>query len=139
MMNNRELDVLVATKIMDWIYDSKYVHKFSRFDRGRCDESDIPTYSTSFQYAWEIVEKLRSLGFTVDISSYPASRKWLKPPYENAPGPEWVLTKDGALPYQCSISRHEPDFECWVTVCQASAKNPAEAVCLAALEAIKPA
>jgi hypothetical protein len=60
----RKLDILVAQNVMGWKYEPKYVHNWSRpDDRGlyqRCDESDIPKYSTDMGKAWEIVEHLKN-------------------------------------------------------------------------------
>lgn len=161
MKPGKELNDLIASKLFGWKftklsyvlalnYNRLHVHPkikdhflleppefFDIPEDGRDrDHTDAPNYSTDIASAWLVVEKLRSLGFSVDVSSYPNEREWLKPPYDNAPAPEWVLSK-GTEYYQCSISRHEPDAFGWISVCDPLGETPSHAICLAALEALE--
>jgi hypothetical protein len=60
----RDLDVLVATKVMGWVRldDGVDPHTSEPFERWRRSDgskySGIPSYSTSIEAAWEVVEKL---------------------------------------------------------------------------------
>lgn len=137
----RELDALVASKIMgvekvhfkERTSDSDWIG-IRPDERGR-GFLPLKYYSTDIADAWEVVEQLRSRDMSADIHAYPATRKWLKPPYKGAPVKEWELLL-GSTFYQCTICTmlgegiHE-----WVVICDPEGVTPAHAICLAALEA----
>ena len=135
LRSGHELNVLVATKVMGL-----------RLKRDDCNsywidaDGNEPEYFTDFSRdiaaAWEIVEKLRLSGLTVEVDAYPESREWLEPPYVGAKAQEWRLTK-GTTYYMCQTFRYEPDCACWVINTEAEGDSAAHAICLAALKTIK--
>lgn len=84
-----ELDALVAEKVMgivpcgDWepinfgSGGGPAVMKRCGHPRGTCYSTVVyggggcPRYSTEIRYAWEVVEKLRELGYAVSVFCYP--------------------------------------------------------------------
>ena len=96
---------------------------------------NIPGYSINMKDAWDVVEKLRQKGFTVDVHAYPENREWLEPPYGGAPAKEWVLKKD-KLHYQCSLSQYHEDIAAWISFADPCGESPAHAICLAALSTL---
>lgn len=57
MMDSKELDMLVAEKIMGWDPDFEWPHRFT--DEDGCTHDRAPEYTTEIRFAWEVVEKLR--------------------------------------------------------------------------------
>ena len=126
MNAGRELDALVAEKVMgwrevrcnvggnipygepddDWNRDARAdpAHGFTGIPRVHREE--VPDYSTSIAEAWLVVEKL-SGQFAVNLSCTSQPVRWL-----------------------CEFSRSE---NVWFN---AHGRTPAEAICLAALKAI---
>jgi hypothetical protein len=119
----RELDALIAEKV------------FKNLEPMDVVPLHIPHYSTDIAAAWLVVEKLRELNFSSDVSSYPTSRKWLKPPHEGALASSWTLQTTKEC-YQCCITRYEVDFGGWIVVCDPVADTAPHAICLAALKAM---
>lgn len=88
MKPGRELDVLIAEKVMGWTKIQKQTYQFDLGDNEvvRLESSKmilgnspndwketlrpIPNYSTSIPCAWDIVEKIISMGLMVDIQTY---------------------------------------------------------------------
>ena len=73
----RELDRLVAEKVMGWSVDASRIYcyppgRIQCPDASRCPFIDRkpPAYSTDAGAAWEIVQKLVRDGFASDISEY---------------------------------------------------------------------
>ena len=140
MKPGKELNALIATKIMGWkdlgmaIND---VHdELHWLDPDQLEKWSIPNYSVSIAAAWDVVEKLRSAGLIVSVGSYPDGKTWLKPPFDGAPGPEWTLQ---TIPehYICDISKQHPDWGMeWVCWGDGVGLSPAHAICLAALDSI---
>lgn len=143
MIPSRELDELVAQKM--GLETGSIGYRKVIMQRGygcgthecqKLHSRTMPEYSTDISAAWEVVEILRSKGFSVDVCSYPEERLWLKPPYDKAPADEWILTKCEFY-YQCRISRFEIEYGGWVGAADPTAKTAAHAICLAALEVLK--
>lgn len=158
----RELDVEIAEKVMGWTKCQAYSYRTFGDHWTTVKESklkwsmdqDGTTYhecgclnfqkkdmswspSRNIGSAWEVVEKLVSLGYSVDVSSYPRDRKWLMPPYENAPAKEWTLRANEKDCHQCVISRYEKDAGCWIVhVDEPLAPTAPHTICLTALEAV---
>lgn len=68
---SRELDRDVAEKVVGWRYREDDGGFFAPGDEWFVDQDglrvecvDLPTYSTSISAAWEVVEKMREIGFT---------------------------------------------------------------------------
>lgn len=73
MNPGKELDAEVASKVMGWVNETKFVHNWTRPSDipgpTRNDLSDIPNYSTDLNDAWKVVEKIYTLqrGLTFQI------------------------------------------------------------------------
>jgi hypothetical protein len=148
-MTNREIDVQIAEKL----FGAKVEFLNQRYgwrvdyvaDNNECNDPNLAMdmvdgwklkhYSRDIKSAFQVVEKLRTAGYTVDLSSYPEEREWLQSPYDNAPAKEWVL-KRGPDYYQCRLSKYEK-FCGWICVCDPIGSSPAEVICMAALEALE--
>lgn len=66
----RELDALVAEKVMEWqdcMLDNKPIDGLGKTPEGRTAVI-IPNYSTNIAAAWEVVEKMRNLGWFFDLN-----------------------------------------------------------------------
>lgn len=66
----RELDALIASKVMGWLHVGRGITSFADatllpFDHGRRDGSTpfepVPPYSTDIRAAWAVVERVRHL------------------------------------------------------------------------------
>ena len=59
-MNNRDIDKLVAEKVMGWV-DGVGERKDLSYspDLGFCSPDDLPHYSTDISAAWQVIEKLK--------------------------------------------------------------------------------
>jgi hypothetical protein len=126
----RELDALVAEKVMGWqvcrctpldidewtaTSPHRYTlwQEFRRGDGKRCPRCEAPTlrpYSTDIAAAWEVVEKLRAPSTTIDIRAGFLETK------------VWVIQHHGRQPGVHSYEAQE--------------KTAPHAICLAALKAI---
>lgn len=140
MNSQRELDYKIAEFVMGWLWCGMPEGLKLIPPNGNPDESYIvPYYSVVLNMAWEVLETLRSRGFSVDVSCYPDNRKWLKPPMgePTAKASKWTM-QDISEHYQCTITRYDKDFDSWIVVCDPCGSSPAEVICLAALEAVKP-
>lgn len=130
----RELDALVAQKVMgvqiEWV-----TAQGQKIPTIMGQPFYIKPYSTSIADAWLVVEKLKDMGFSIDVSAFPSNRKWLEPPYRGAHAQEWTLTK--SVHYQCDISRYEETIEMWTCHCDADSDTPSHTICLAALKAVE--
>lgn len=121
-MTNREIDALVAEKVMDLTvikttYQNKLIGAVSYYSIGEPDWEDdrgdmylsnpLPSYTLDINAAWEVVEKLQSMdyGFILD-------------------------SMQGCLGYW------QAHFERDRSVYTAEASTPANAICLAALKAV---
>lgn len=72
MPAGREMDILVAEKVMGWT--RKYVGEFGNQiwdspSQGAYLEDAIPNYSTDIASAWEVVEKMKEEGFQFVIGT----------------------------------------------------------------------
>jgi hypothetical protein len=73
MMNLREIDWFVAEKVMNW-------HVWENEDgdlmvtKGYGCYSHCPSFSTNIADAWQVVEKLKELGFHVGIKTPPKAK-----------------------------------------------------------------
>lgn len=71
----RELDALIAEEVMGWrIFPDGPNGEMHTIDANQCEchEYDIPHYSTDIAAAWEVVEKLKTIGlrdFNIELSS----------------------------------------------------------------------
>lgn len=102
----RELDALVAVKVMGWPVGSKLV----------------PAYSTNIAAAWEVVAEMRKRGWVYcTVQSLPTKAEM----------PEW---DDATMSVQwwVEFSRYRSPVEATSPHCTTSA----EAICLAALQAV---
>jgi len=114
MEAGRELDALVAKKVMGWHRDAfdTYLYPPDRIecpDRYRCPfiDKETPGYSTDVAVAWTIVRKLVGDGFKVDISDYPSN---------------------SVVGFAPPATQDDPDYVCGSTI--------SHAICLAALKAV---
>lgn len=79
-LTNREIDALVAEKIMGWTREPDkttdwqetpwYEDCIWTTPCGQLSKIYPPNYSTSIEAAWEVVEKLISDGYTWDLNSH---------------------------------------------------------------------
>ena len=69
-MTDREIDKMVAKKVMGWteIREGKRVD-FIGVDPERIDYDRIPHYSTDIKDAWQVIVRMRGLGWHYEISS----------------------------------------------------------------------
>ena len=67
MKAGRELDALVAEKVMEWEWRGLSHGWYHGEGRLFLDEDELPHYSTQIADAWLVVEKLVGDGFYVDI------------------------------------------------------------------------
>jgi hypothetical protein len=81
MEAGRELDALVAEKVMGWVWqpDEKGGHyrdgNGETFATGRTlGQPECPKYSTSIAAAWDVVELLASKGLDVTVFVHPDGR-----------------------------------------------------------------
>ena len=119
MKAGRELDAMVAEKVMGWIWvkDNHGVH----IEPGSVDDCDckshaggnecLPYYSTNIAPAWEVVEKLA------------ASEDWDEHPFE--------IHKNYNFKPTWTASFDDYTHEGWSEV------SAAHAICLAALKAVE--
>ena len=143
MKSGWELDALIAEKIMGWEDNTQDPKKPGMWgimdyyaDGKPALVPNFPCYSSNIEYAWEVVEKLRDMGYSIDISAYPKNREWLEPPYEGCPAPEWKLVPT-QLFYQCRVASQDPDLGFWISIVdECSAESPAHAICLSALKVL---
>lgn len=69
MKPGRELDALVAEKVMGWVIGSDHIsHDGIGFSRQYLDIA-LPRFSTDIFAAWKVVEKLHSLGFKIGVDA----------------------------------------------------------------------
>ena len=113
MEPGRELDALIAEKVMGWRKTrGGYTNDLTK--QWSVPEKQLPLYSTSIKAAWEVVEKLRGKGYYFDLDG----------------------DKDGGargelIPWIAEFSNvNKKKYSGY-------AKTAPHAICLAALEAIK--
>ena len=133
MNAGRELDALVAEKVMGWVFNlpppsnkyycleakAKYgdashpvwVKTHDGYQCGLCNS--IPDYSTSIAEAWGVVEKLKSMGLAVWVG------------YEAG---EWVCMCGEEIDFVL-LPEISPDSQGW-------AETAPLAICLTALKAV---
>ena len=104
MVAGRELNALVAKEVMGWERIQmkhppggvSWPTPPKGFDVPNNRFASIPLYSTSIAAAWEVVEKLRDSGLTVDICSDAVDEEWevevWRPEEENEYGQVRVAT-----------------------------------------------
>lgn len=87
LVAGRELDALVAERVMGWAVDRE--HKYGTYRCGTFTRDDntkvgfppsdterkryksVPHYSTDISHAWQVVERLRTLGWLVRVQEMP--------------------------------------------------------------------
>jgi hypothetical protein len=74
MPAGRDMDALVAEKLMGWKYHPKW-NVFTSPNGLENDGSTIPNYSTDIAAAWKVVEKMTK------IKGYGFSCDWVEPHY----------------------------------------------------------
>ena len=85
-LSDRELDALVAEKVMGWTdiwTDGDYFMAYPPHEQrimqkmgvGYAERYPIPNYSSEISAAWEVVEKMRQEGLTVTITTPPTGWK----------------------------------------------------------------
>lgn len=136
MKSEDELDALIAEKVMGWTQKEMWGINDYREDGSPVLMPDFPNYSDDITSAWEVVEKLRELGFSVSVNAYPSTREWFMPPYENAPVSEWTY-KTMESTYQCNISKYDSNWGTWLSVADKCGRSAAHAICLSALKVIE--
>lgn len=135
-----ELDNEVALKVMGWTDPHTHEGELMMLPP-TCSSpyQPAPPYSTNLVAAWDVVENLRARGYSIKVSSYPTTRKWLKPPYKGAPSREWELVL-GTPYYQTTICKQIIEntdvTQLWVVWSDAEGETPQHSICLAALEAL---
>lgn len=153
-MNDRELDALVAEKVMGWMWvtaDGITVlappshmiayRENARLGKGGHIDLDarllrcppLPHYSTDIAAAWEVIEKLYNRGISIEISDMRHSPEepgwWIElvrfEPLKESDAPKWVIDDLGGRPVA---------FHLWEHDC--GAPTAPLAICLAALKAV---
>ncbi|MDP4158201.1 MAG: hypothetical protein Q8911_00355 [Bacillota bacterium] len=71
MEPGRELDALVAEKVMEW---ELWNNQWSDKEKNLIAPSDLWSPSTDISAAWEVVKKLTELGKTVEINAFASGR-----------------------------------------------------------------
>lgn len=128
-----KLDELILKEVMK--LHPEYYYDHPDFDLTLPKVFMGPQYSTDINAAWSVIEKLLEKEFSVQVSAYPKSRKWLTPPETKEVHPrEWKL--EPGEPYQCTICRYEPDCDAWIVECDPAGESAAHAICVAALIAL---
>jgi len=103
----RELDALVAEKVMGWIKRPKgagTAHLWISSDKQAFHESELPAYSTDIAAAWQVVEKL--------------------------------TRRDDKLFFTLETPISGSAWECWFSGEWAEGETASHAICLAALKAV---
>lgn len=114
MKPGRELDALVAEKVMGWRLLNLRTEGYSPGQDSRVHNSKpIPPYSTSISAAWEIVKHLMEKGFEIALWG-PVDRGFKK-------NPNWVSEVTNMV------------TRAWW---QSEADTATHAICLAALKAV---
>ncbi|GED18097.1 BC1872 family protein [Aneurinibacillus migulanus] len=79
MKAGRELDIVVAEKVMGWVVDGDIIENADFDEQGRCTfpsgdylmnketREPLPNYSTNIADAWEVVEQLNDTESYLDI------------------------------------------------------------------------
>ncbi|GED14021.1 BC1872 family protein [Aneurinibacillus migulanus] len=82
MKTGRELDILVAEKVMGWVVDGDIIENADLDEQGRCTfpsgdflmnketREPLPNYSTNIADAWKVLEKLIQLGAEINVGFY---------------------------------------------------------------------
>ena len=73
-MTDRELDVLVAEKVMGWRVTCGNAAHTSDFNRKACCSPDF--YSTNISAAWQVVEKMKECGFYLSLQNCCEATEW---------------------------------------------------------------
>lgn len=133
-----ELSAAVAEKIMGWNNPCVHEGELMMLHPNPTPSSSYcppDSFSIDLTAAWEVVEKLRGQGYSIDVHAYPEGRKWLKPLSEGAPAREWKMVPETTHFYQCTITALPLEMGCWVVVADCVGLTSAHAICLSALEA----
>ena len=74
-MTNRELDQLVAEKVMGWkpYRNPDLKQDYFRWENAFgaiCSDADLPTYTTSIVAAWKIVEKMNQERWVMRLETW---------------------------------------------------------------------
>jgi len=107
MEAGRDLDALIATKVMGW----QSAYGFFRWEQTPPSGGEpraVPRYSTDIAAAWQVVEKMRAVGHTVCIDEF--------------------HLRDGTVLYGCYFHHLETDDEHY-----AEASTVPLAICYSAL------
>jgi len=67
MPAGREMDVLIAEKVMGWKWDSRDEVFYDQEGRSRVDIFN--RFSSEIEYAWMVVEKIIAMSYTVLVSN----------------------------------------------------------------------
>ncbi len=117
MKAGRQLDALVAEKVMGWeLTQSRLGHYHvitSPSGKPIKTHSHIPLFSTDIAAAWLVVEKLITDGYEVSIDS--------------------II--DGF--FECGINKDDGEIDARIIGWEREAPTAALAICLAVLEAVK--
>lgn len=71
----RDLDALVAQHVFRMFVDNTVYYQGHCDDSSCCEGEPIPDYSTSIAAAWEVVEKMREMGFTIMLNDYITTKR----------------------------------------------------------------
>ena len=120
MKPGREMDALVAERVMGWRVMAEYEPGVIKclVDGNQCEVNppEFPRYSTDIAAAWEVVMELLHRGFSTAIESEDRGAHWFRISGGEAPeGP-------------CYLPNGE--------VCCSSLVSAPHAICLAALKAV---
>lgn len=112
MKPGKDLDMLIAEKIMGWVLEPKYVHRWTSPVGTRSDDSDIPNYSTDIAAAFEVVEVLAKEGAVLNYSTM----------------------KDGVRGHFVEIGYLRNPFDSFHAFVEVSGESAPHAYCLGALQ-----
>lgn len=120
MEAGRELDVLIAEKVMQWTHRTvrNPVENYWQWSNAEGkDTALLPHFSTDMAAAWQVLEELRKKKWSIEISDNGAEAGW-----------------------NCSIfSDRDSDgkiMETWQVIADEDAATVSLAICLAALKAV---
>lgn len=119
MNSGRELDALVAEKVMGLSYDRPQAEKYGMYYTDTLSQVEVKCYSTDIAAAWEVVETMQARGITLSLE---------KRNYPSGPNSTWDAVFTGIM----GKIRDQGEFSHF----RSEAPSAPEAICLAALKSV---
>ncbi len=119
MIAGKEMDALVAEKVMGWPTTGMAAGASYR-------EANMPAYSTDIAAAWQVVEKLRTIGWFIELNDdRPPTGKqrwncWFHWPYGPVLPEEWPSGEPDA-----GVAGVAPEAICLAALAAVGAEVPA--------------